>query len=363
MANVKLPHMRRALVTLLLVVIVGVAGLAEQTWQMISSCPPKEPFTFCKVAEGIWSMVQFDEGWRRLALMSRRKIDIVDPYSGTMIVTVTPPSPWMEFTGIPTFSSDRPLVACAVTDGTVWTWDVEAGEETGAFPSWLLGTCAAFSHDGAFLVTQGTQGDATVWSMDTGDLLFSLSELKPYGNVCVLGFDYEDTFLFALGASGDGAYATGVWDVATRTLVRVFPGTAGPMPDGAVYTLEPRLAPDCALTRVAFWEGVRGTLARALLVPGPMLAAAFSRDGQYMVLGLRDGTVSIWDLNSESEIHRLDLREIISDREGEAFDEATALVVSISPDGSLLATGTWVTGPSRAYVHLWNVSALLVGGD
>jgi WD40 repeat protein len=359
----KLHSMRRALVQLLLVVIVGATGLAEQTWQKVSSCPPDAPFTFCKVTEGIWSMVQFDEGWRRLALMSRWKIDIVDPYSGQRLVSLTPPSPWMEFTGIPAFSSDGSLVACAVTDGTVRTWDVETGEQTGASAPGAQSACVAFSHDGTLLATQGTPGEATVWSMDTGDLLFSLSELKPYDHVCILGFDYEDTFLFALGASRDGAYATGVWDVTTRTLVRVFPGTAGPMPDGSVYALEPEYAPGGALTRVALWDGVRGTLSRTVLAPGPMLAAAFSRDGQYMALALGGGTVSLWDLDSQREVHRLDLRRIISDSEGEEFDEATILLVSISPDGSLLATGTWGTGPSRAYVHLWSVSELLAEGN
>jgi WD40 repeat protein len=354
--------MRRAVVQLLLVVVVGAAGLAEPTWQKVSSCPPDAPFTYCSVSEGYWDMVQFDEGWQRLALMSPRKIDIVDPYSGQKLVSLTSPSSGMTFTGIPAFSPDGSLIACPVTDGTVWTWQVETGETTGAYPSRPLGTCAAFSQDGTFLATQGAPGEATVWSTDSGDALFSLFELKPYGHVCVLGFDHEDTFLFALAfASGGGAYATGVWDVTTKSLVRVFPGTAGPMPDGAVYALEPRLAPDRALTHVSLWDGVRGALTKTLLAPGPMLAAAFSRDGRYMAIALGEGIVSLWDLDSQSEVHRLDLLGIISDAEGAEFNEAMIVLVAISPNGSLLATGTWMRGPLRNYVHLWNISELLAG--
>jgi len=355
-----MPHkMRGGILFLLLFAAIGAVGSAEQAWEKVSLCSPGVPFTFCEIAEGNWSLVRFDEEWSRLSLMSRWGIDIVAMDSGEMVLSLEPPSPWMTFTGIPAFSPDGGSIACPVTGGPVWTWDVETGETMGAYDVGSRGTCVAFSHDGTLLATQGAPGEATVWSTETGELLLSLSELTPYGSLCVLGFDVEDTLLFVLGSGESGANATGVWDLTVKSLVRVFPGTAGSMSDGTIYALEPGMASGGPLTYVTLWDDVLGAHSRTFLASGRMFAAAFSRDGRYMALALAGGIVSFWDLSTQREVYRLDVLKIISQDDGEAFDEATILVISISPDGSVLGTGTWTSGPSRAYVHLWNVSELL----
>lgn len=353
--------MKRVLPLLLVGLLVGVSGYAAQEWQMVSSCPPGEPFTYATVAEGSWTMVQLDEGWQRMALVSRRRVDVVEPYSGQPLATALPPASGMTFTGIPAFSPDGSLLACAMSDGSIRTWDAETGEATGVSMPGEGSACVTFSHDGALLAAQSLPGAATVWSAATGEPLCSLSELEPYGRLCVSGFNSDDTLLFAWTFSAEsGAQATGVWDLTTGALVRVFPGTAGPLANGLVYALEPKFADDRTLTGISLWGDIHGTALGTAVAPGSMLAATFSSDGRYAALALADETVSIWDLDSWSEVYRLRIRDVVSVAEDGGFDEVTILVVSFSPDSSLLATGTWVNG-SRAIVHLWNVSEILTG--
>ena len=329
---------------------------------MVSGCPPGEPFTYATVAEGSWTMVQLDEGWQRMALVSRSRVDVVEPYSGQPLATALPPASRMTFTGIPAFSPDGSLLACAMSDGSIRTWDAETGEATGVSMPGEGSACVTFSHDGALLAAQSLPGAATVWSAATGEPLCSLSELEPYGRLCVSGFNSDDALLFAWAFSaGSGAQATGVWDLTTGALARVFPGIAGPLARGLVYALESKLADDRTLTGISVWGDIHGAVLGTAVAPGPMLAAAFSSDGRYAALALADETVSIWDLDSWSEVYRLRLRDVTSIAGNEGFDDVTILVVSFSPDASLLATATWVDG-SRTIVHLWNVSELLAEG-
>lgn len=347
------------LVSFLLVILIGVTGVGEQKHWTAATCPPDEQLTYCTVAEDGWTMVRFDMNWQRLALVSQWGIDLVDPYSGQSLgVSVLPPVPWTRFTGLPSFSPDGLLIASAMSDGTVRIWETESGMELQAFPSSLHGSCVAFSRQGGLIAAQGPTGDVVVWDITTGELLLAFPELQPYRHLCVLAFCPDDSRLFVLGiAPGSGAQITGMWDIASGNLVRVFPGTAVAMPDGSLYTLEPR--PDGS-TQVSIWDGVLGPLVRTFLAPGPMKAASFSHDSRYLALSLSDGTVSLWDMLMTRELYRLDLQGILKVSEGR---EPAILHLTFSPDNTLLATGTWVWGTPRAYVHLWNISRFLTEQD
>jgi len=367
--------MRKILTQFVLVMLLATTASAKPMWETTPNCPPDAAFTYCTVAEGYWSQVQFDESLERLALMSRRRLDVVDTQSSETLVSLTPPSAWMEFTGFPAFNSDGSLVACPVTDGTILMWDVDTSELVGTFPSRLRGMLAVFSQDGALLATQSEPGEATLWSTETEQPLFSPSELNAYGYVMPLGFSYDDAFFFASGISlgRSGSRITGAWDVETRDLVRVFPGSVIPVSDGSLYTLETSLSGESTLndeptlimsTHVSLWDGVFGDLVQTFTVRAPIWGASISHTGQLMALGRRDGTIDLWDVEAQHEIYQLDLKGIISDTAGLEYEEAMISVASFSPDDSLLATVVWMSNPAnRTYVHLWNISELLVDED
>lgn len=231
---------RSALTALLGTLLLSLAGSAQQTWSEDTRCPPDQPFSFCTVARGPWSMACFSEDWGSLALASRRAIEVLELGTGRVVTSIAPPTPGMSFTGIPALSPDGSLVACATSDEHVLVWDAETGAAVGLPLPASAGACIAFSHDGSLLATQGAPGEVIVWRTDTGAPLMSLSELQPLGPVCALGFDDQDAHLFGWARTAAGAtQVTGVWDLTTRSLVRVFPGTAGPLGNGSIYALEP----------------------------------------------------------------------------------------------------------------------------
>lgn len=360
--------MRKAMMLLVLAIGVGVTGLAAQTWEAVSNCPPDEAFTYCTVLDGYWSMVQFDESLERFALLSRRKLDVADTQSGEILVSLAPPSVWTEFTGFPTFSADGALVACPVTDGSILMWYVETGELAGTFPSQQRGLFAAFSQDSTLLATQNKPGEVTLWSTETEQPLLSLSDLNAYSYVMPLGFSHDDAFVFALGISLQGGSATtGAWSTVTGNLIRVFPGIVTPLLAGELLALEPVLscesADDTAI-RASRWDGIDGNLVGTFTLPGYMWATSVSPTGEMMAISLLDGTVSLWNIETQTEIYAFNMQSIISDATGEAFDEARVDGVSFSPDGTLLATATWMSGPhSRTYIHIWNISGLPTGDN
>jgi len=338
-------------VLVLLASIAGAIGVAEQVHWIVDTCPPSAPFTYCTVAEDGWTIVRFDESWQHVALMSPWRIDVLDPYSGRRLASLRPPSR-LKFNIGPAFSKDGSLIACAVSDGTVRVWDWRTGRELHAFAGASWGNTPAFSHDGELLSGLGPTGEIAVWDLKTGEPVLFLPQLRTFLGPFVLGFDRDDRRLFVRAkAPASGAHITGVWDMFTGELLQVFPGIAVPLPQGLVL-LEPR--PD-GRTQVWRWEEERGTLATLFLAPGPMTGASFSRDGSVLALALSDGTVRLLDMGLMGrELYRLDPGLVVQGSEG----RWRLVYAFFSPDSTLLATTTWVSGTTRAYVHLWRVAEL-----
>lgn len=336
-----------------LAAIAGAIGVAEQVHWIVGTCPPSEPFTYCTVAEDGWLGVRFDESWQYLALMSPWCIDILDPYSRERFASLRPPSR-LEFEIMPAFSKDGSLIACAVNDGTVRVWDWRTGRELHAFPGSSRGNTPTFSHNGELLAALGPTGEIVVWDLKTGEPVLFLPQLRTFIGPFLQGFDPDDRRLFARAiAPGSGAQITCVWDTLTGELIHVLPGIALPSPQGWVGLLEP--TPD-RRTHVWRWEEERGTLTRLFVAPGPLTGASFSRDGSLLALPLSDGTVSLLDMGAWGrELYRLDLGLVVQGSEG----RWRLVYAFFSPDSTLLATATWVSGTTRAYVHLWSLAGLL----
>ncbi|MGD9840897.1 MAG: WD40 repeat domain-containing protein [Candidatus Bipolaricaulis sp.] len=335
-----------------LIAIAGAIGVAEQVHWIVDTCPPSEPFTYCTVAEDGWNMVSFDESWQHLALVFPWRIDVLDPYSRERLASLQPPS-HLKFNIMPAFSKDGSLIACAVSDGTVRVWDWRTGRELHAFPGSSWGNTPAFSHDGELLAALGPTGEIAVWDLKTGEPVLFLPQLRTFIGPVVLGFDHDDRRLFVRAqAPGSSAHITCVWDTLTGELIHVFPGMAQPFSQGWVFGLEP--TPD-GRTHVWRWEEERGTLATLFLAPGPMTGASFSRDGSLLALALSDGTVRLLDMGAMGrELYRLDPGLVVQGSEG----RWRVVHAFFSPDSTLLATATWVSGTSRAYVHLWSAAEI-----
>ncbi len=74
------------------------------------------------------------------------------------------------------FSPDGALIVTAGDDGTAKVWDVATGTELHTLAGHTAGvTSAAFSPDGALVVTASDDNTAKVWDVATGDEVYTLA--------------------------------------------------------------------------------------------------------------------------------------------------------------------------------------------
>ena len=139
----------------------------------------------------------------------------------------------------------------------------------------------AVSSNGRWLATTGDDGTVRLWEAVTG---LQLTTLEPGGEVSVLALSPDGRWL----AAGSREGRVTVWD-----------------------TSAPHEATTAAVT---------------LTHESEVLALAFGRDGDRLATGSRDGSAYLWDLPTNQEINRL-----------EEVPEAVS-ALALSPDGQQLAT-------------------------
>jgi WD40 repeat protein/serine/threonine protein kinase len=238
------------------------------------------------------------------------------------------------------WSPDGRLVAEANDDGTVKllhsdTWEVAS----------ILTGCSgwngsiAFSFDGQGLATASQEGVVRFWSVRDGRLIFTLTNNGPRVACSPSGP------LMAIGTGSDwwGQRGEEVHLVDTKSgqELRVLPKSG----DRAVFAPDgKRLATanwgpyDSGSQAVILWDVDSGQKLSVLENMPQVLGMAFSRDGNLLAIGTRQGEVSLWSLGDLS--HAI-LRPATKD---------FARSVSFSPDGRWLAVAMLTQE-----VEIWDV--------
>lgn len=134
----------------------------------------------------------------------------------------------------------------------------------------------AISPDGRYIVSGA--GSVGVWELATGRNLSTLNQTPPVYSVAIS----PNGFYFASGAWN----STNVWDLYTRS---------------ELFTINQT---------------------------SPVYSVAFSPDGRYIASGLDDGTINIWDLDTETSLCTLKRHK----------DQLTS--VAFFPDGHYIASGS-----------------------
>jgi len=173
--------------------------------------------------------------------------------------------------------------------------------------------------------------------------------------------------------SDDGVPGVGLWDVATRQLIRRFElddyGVGAISPDGSVlFTYQDVVGGPNG----TFWNAADGTKLRSIEQPGGMINATFSPDGTTVLAVGRDDVARLWDVRTGTLLHELHGHTNImwrgawspdghyvfttsQDKSARMWDARTGLQlryfaghalsavagIAVSPDGSQIAIGSY----------------------
>jgi WD40 repeat protein/DNA-binding SARP family transcriptional activator len=298
------------------------------------------------------------------------------------------------------FSPDGSTLYSGSSDGSEIAWDVRGTRRLGrpfrfaphpadgigphAPPAHGAATAVAVSPDGSLFVTSPGPDRVTVWRADDESVVATLR--GPCGNLDSLAFSHDGRLI---AATGD-ASRTVVWDVRTRTIVRLL-GPQGPMgASGVGFSSDDRLLATAGVDgylrvydllsgrsvvrlkttgtlqdvdfssdgkRIAaaglhgdivIWNLVSGALERTIRHKTGILSIRFSRDGKQIATGDFEGNVDFWDPATGSHVGRT-----LGGQNGAVlsvtFDPTGAEVMTTSTDGKLrlwnLASGKLVGAP------------------
>ena len=193
------------------------------------------------------------------------------------------------------FSPDGGRVVTGSADGTVRIWDARA-----PFEPIALGRCCAavaFSPDGALVATASKKAPpwvGSIWDTKTGAEIHSLAGHA----AAVFAVDFSPDGQRVVTGSHDRTAK--VWDANTGQPLATLVGqpdvvsAVGFSPDGKCVVTAGLGVND----RVIVWAPDTGRPLRSLAFEEGLLSLAFSPDGERLVAGAYNGTMSIWEFQT-----------------------------------------------------------------
>ncbi|KAB5588007.1 Vegetative incompatibility protein HET-E-1 [Ceratobasidium theobromae] len=308
-------------------------GMSQSTPHIYISAIP-----FCPESSSMWSHLT----GKTRGLMKVR---------GTAIegMALAPLATWSMQSGVNSaaFSPDGARIVSGSWDGTIRVWNAHDGTlVAGPFHGHTHSvTSVAFSPDGARIVSGSDDQTIRVWSAHDGTLVAGLFHGHTH-SVTSVAFSPDGARI----VSGSSDRTIRVWNAHDGTLA------AGPFhdhtdsvtsvvfsPDGA------RIASGSSDRTIRVWNGHDGTL-----VAGPfhghthsVTSVAFSPDGARIVSGSWDRTIRVWNVHDGALV-------------ASPFHGHTHPVTSVafSPDGARI-----VSGSSDRTIRVWNAhnDALVAG--
>jgi WD40 repeat protein/DNA-binding SARP family transcriptional activator len=240
-------------------------------------------------------------------------------------------------------SADGARQATMMSDNTVKVWDIKTGEELSTLvidPTETV-IARALNSNGTQLVTGNVDGTVRVWDVASGKVRSTfMGNVGPiYG---VVAFSPDGTRI----ASGGDDGTVRIWDATTGKELLTLTGHTLPIYTISFSTDGKRIATAGMDQTARVWDSESGENLFTLTGhTASVLTVAFSPDGTRLVTGSHDGTARIWDIldgaNAGQELLTL------TGHDG-WIDYLNNL--SFSPDGKLLATGSFQDGTVRVYM-------------
>jgi WD40 repeat protein len=213
---------------------------------------------------------------------------------------------------------DRSLLADVSYDGQIIIYDHQSGEIIHSFTADTHDVISTqgWHPDNLHFVTTGEDGTVSLWDVQTGEALYTLTDHE--ASVSGVGFSADGTRLAT--NSEDGTLR--IWDVNNGESIVVLPKETG------LSSSDPTFSPDGSYLALPLkgglgvWNLTTGEEQLFTGHTGLVLFTAIDPSGKRVATCSFDGTVRIWDLETGTELLKL---------EGGPGD------IRFSSDGTLLA--------------------------
>ena len=197
------------------------------------------------------------------------------------------------------FSPDGARVVTASQDGTARIWDAASGREIAVLRDGGLVKSAAFSPDGARVVTASSRA-ARIWDATSGREITILGGREVYSNVLSASMNRDGTRIVTTQTDNSAR----VWDAESGHEIAVLRGHQGIL-HAAAFSMRGGLVVTASSDRsVRIWDATNGEeIARLRGHSGAVRSAAFSPDGQSVVSASDDGSLRIWEAQGRTIEH------------------------------------------------------------
>jgi WD40 repeat protein len=264
-------------------------------------------------------------------------------------------------------------------DGKLLEWACPSFGDSTIFCNGVSVFDIALSPDGNTLAIGGYNNIVTLWDVNTGQTLRTLTLSADTGSVNPVTFSPDGKYLAFPGAIADMNQPIRLWDIATKDGLIKFSS------EGYLNANALAFSPDGKLLASGDWDGTvylwdvsSGKVLRPLKGHTDMiLSLAFSPDGKWLASGSYDNSVLLWEAASGQiaqnlKSHTGGVNEVAFSPNGKkiasASDDQTVIVwdtgtgqalltihdeesmtsAAFSPDGKTLATAAVV------YLKLWD---------
>jgi WD40 repeat protein len=251
------------------------------------------------------------------------------------------------------FSPDAKTIASASRDNTIKMWDVASGKNITTINGHTHFVYSlAFSPDGKRLASGS--GDQTIrfWDPATGK---EKALLRHAGGVDHVTFTPDGKTLASVSQQFRTPGEIKLWDLARAKDFATLKGHASYVYSLAFSPNGKTLASGSADNTIKFWDVVSGTNTITLQADGEeVMAVAFSPDGRTLASGSLEGTISLWEVASGKKRAVLGRHQpaFAAPQDGPPPD--WVLCLAFSPDGNAL-----VSGRHDGTITMWTLASTI----